>query len=83
MESNSATLDKPIKGYNFKTGSQCKAILDYLSSGRSLSPAEALTVFKCFRLAARIQELRAAGVNISMTMKRDATGSRYARYSLA
>jgi biotin operon repressor len=44
--------------------SQTQAILNHLKSGRSVSPLQALDRWGCFRLAARIQELREAGYRI-------------------
>jgi len=37
---------------------QCEAILTYLQSGGKLTPIQALQDYGCFRLAARICELR-------------------------
>ena len=60
---------------------QNRAILNYLESGGSLTSIEALNKFQCFRLAARIGDLRKAGHNIhTKTIKED--GKRYAVYSL-
>jgi hypothetical protein len=44
--------------------SQSKWILDQLSSGRKLSAYEALQEVGCFRLAARINDLRKRGNDI-------------------
>ena len=44
--------------------SQNKGILAYLQSGKSITPIEALKEFGCFRLSARIFDLRAMGHNI-------------------
>ena len=38
--------------------SQVAKILNYLQSGRSLTPIAALKLFGCFRLASRIYEIR-------------------------
>jgi len=38
--------------------------------------------YSCMRLAARIKDLRDLGHIITTTMKTDATGTRYASYSL-
>lgn len=43
---------------------QRERILKWLQSGRTLSPIEALDIMNCFRLAARIHELRKAGHRI-------------------
>lgn len=59
--------------------SQAKAILDYLASGGSLTAIDALTRFGCFRLAARIHELRKAGHAIE-EMTKEHNGKRYSEY---
>lgn len=53
----------------------------HLESGRSITPLEALDRYGCNRLAARVGELRAAGMRIEKDMDPDPlTGKRYARY---
>ena len=44
--------------------SQCAAIRQHLEAGKSLTGLDALNHFGCARLAARIDELRQAGLNI-------------------
>lgn len=61
---------------------QTQKILEYLESGKTISPGEALVWAGSFRLAARIKELRDAGYNIQTEMKADENGKRYARYRL-
>jgi len=43
---------------------QSQRILIYLKTGKSLTPLEALKKFGCFRLAARIADLRKDGHTI-------------------
>ena len=43
---------------------QSEAILQHLQAGNVLTPLDALNKFGCFRLAARIIELRRRGYNI-------------------
>jgi hypothetical protein len=43
---------------------QAQRILIYLKTGKSLTPLEALKKFGCFRLAARIADLRNQGHTI-------------------
>jgi|TARA_R110000772_G_C12965314_1_gene403927 hypothetical protein len=43
---------------------QNAAVLTYLKSGNQITPLEALHKFGCFRLAARIYELRQEGHQI-------------------
>jgi len=64
------------------TTSQSAAILNFLESGGSLTPLEALEKFKCFRLAARINDLRESGHDIQTEMFRDENGKKFAVYSL-
>jgi hypothetical protein len=45
--------------------SQCEQILKYLKTGKAITPLEALEKFGCFRLAARIDELRKRGYSIN------------------
>ena len=57
-------------------------ILTHLQQGKSISAAEAVTVYSCYRLAARINDLRRDGHEIKSVVKTDMNGKRYARYSL-
>ena len=43
---------------------QTQRILIYLQSGKQLTPIDALKKFGCFRLAARISDLRSQGHTI-------------------
>ena len=62
--------------------SQNAAILSHLSRRKSLTALSALERFGCFRLAARIYDLREAGYTInSRTI--EASGKRIAEYYLA
>ncbi len=61
--------------------SQSGQILAALKSGRRLSAVEALREFGCFRLAARIHELRRAGHDVRDETVADG-GKRYAVYHL-
>ena len=61
--------------------SQKYQILAYLKSGRSLTPLRALELFKCFRLAARVCELKREGHNIQ-TFRWQVGKVWVARYSL-
>lgn len=61
--------------------SQNDQIRAALILGRSLTPLDALNEFGCFRLAARVAELRAQGLKIKCKME-IRNGKRYARYKL-
>ena len=59
--------------------SQRKLILDYLRVTGSITPIDALEQLGCFRLSARIKELRDMGYDIR-TVKEHRYGKHYARY---
>jgi hypothetical protein len=61
--------------------SQADCIALYLESGHELTPMQALEMFGCFRLAARIKDLRQRGLSIE-TLDREANGKRFAAYRL-
>lgn len=59
-------------------------ILKRLQDGYSITPISALEKFNCFRLGARIKNLRDKGHQIETDMVDDKkTGKRYASYRLA
>lgn len=62
---------------------QARKVLNHLTKRKSISPAEARTVYSIERLAACIYELRKVGIQIKTHMKRDASGHHYARYEVA
>jgi hypothetical protein len=64
------------------TQTQTNRILRYLKTGRGITPLSALGRFRCMRLAARIEELRDAGIRIHSRMM-NRNGKRFACYSLA
>ena len=64
------------------TRNQTNRILRYLRTGRGITAISALSRFRCMRLAARIEELRDAGIRINSRMM-SRQGKRFAVYSLA
>ena len=58
---------------------QTDAIRVHLLSGRDITPLQALDSYGCFRLAARIDELRKTGMNIE-TITEMRNGKKFARY---
>lgn len=48
---------------------QCAQIRAHLLSGRSITPLEALDLYRCFRLGARIYDLRKEGMEIERKMR--------------
>lgn len=61
---------------------QNDAIAQYLATGAELTPIEALDKFRCFRLAARIHDLRAQGLPITERIVRNGE-KHWAAYRLA
>ena len=63
--------------------SQKEMILEYLQLGHPITPIEALRYFGCFRLGARIADLKRDGHPIRTELVNDRnTGKRYASYTL-
>jgi hypothetical protein len=62
---------------------QARKVLSHLSNNGSISPLEALHVYGIYRLAACIHELRRVGIQVTTTMKTDASGKHYAHYEVA
>ena len=62
---------------------QLKKILAYLKQGKTISQAEAIDLFNCYRLSAIIQRLRNAGYDIVTHYERNKSGvGSHARYEL-
>lgn len=59
---------------------QNKQVLNHLNNIGPLTPQEALDLYGCFRLAARVFELRKAGERISTSTVKNAEGNHFARY---
>jgi hypothetical protein len=64
-----------------RTDSQNALIKGWLMNGRSLTTLEALNMFGCFRLAARISNLRDEGMDIHTEIV-EINDKRVARYSI-
>jgi hypothetical protein len=64
------------------TDSQNALIKGWLLNGHSLTQLEALTQFGCFRLAARIADLKDKGLDVVTHMVTLENGKRVARYIL-
>jgi len=62
---------------------QNKMILHHLRTQRRITPMTALESYGCFRLAARIHDLKELGHHIEMQMVVDEhTGTRFGEYTL-
>lgn len=61
---------------------QTKLVLDHLTQYGHITPVEAGAVYKIRCLPKRISELKQVGVKVHTQLRADATGQRYAHYSL-
>ena len=62
---------------------QLKQVLAHLKQGTTISHAEAIDLFNCYRLSAIIHRLRNAGYDIVTHNERNKSGiGRHARYEL-
>lgn len=64
------------------TETQTAQILAHLKTGRSITPIDALNRYGCFRLGARIYDLKQDGHNIYKEMVETDSGKRVASYTL-
>lgn len=68
------------------SASQAESIRRHLEAGKSITAMEALKAFSCFRLAARIDDLKNAGLPIESrpvaVINADGKKVRVAQYSL-
>ena len=62
--------------------SQTTEILDWLNTGKPITALEALDNFGCFRLAARIADIRGKGIEVKTDTVKTRTGKSIAQYSL-
>jgi hypothetical protein len=65
-----------------KAKSQAQRILEYLQLGNGITPLEALNLFGCFRLSARIADIKKQGYPV-VTEVVSVNSKRVARYHLA
>ena len=65
------------------TDTQCDCILEVLKAGRSITPIEALNLCACFRMAARIHDLRDRCNDIITETITTNNGKKVASYRLA
>ncbi len=60
---------------------QKQMILNHMKEHGAITPLEALQRYGCFRLGARIADLKADGVQIQTEMVKE-NGKRFARYGI-
>jgi len=65
-----------------KRSTQSQMILSHLRGGRGITAIEALNLYHCFRLAARIADLRDLGHRINTNMISIEDGKSIAYYTL-
>jgi hypothetical protein len=62
--------------------SQAEKILDYMLSGKAITPIEALDLFGCFRLGARIADIKAKGYLVYSEFITTENGKKVKQYHL-
>jgi hypothetical protein len=62
------------------TESQCKEILNDLIAGKRITPIDAIDRYRCYRLSARIHDLRRAGWVIKTEIVRTRSRKKFAQY---
>ena len=72
---------KSQRSYETNNITKCQGSVS-LTELRLTNSYQALELFACFRLAARINDLKEAGHNIQTEMKRQKNGKKIAVYSL-
>lgn len=80
MKKGAAEASTTTQENNNRKKSQKQQILDYLLEGNEITPMYALTEFGCFRLGARIADLRDEGYDIKTRIAK--ADKRYAIYTL-
>ena len=68
--------------FDCERNGQAEKILAYLKAGNRITPIESLELFGCFRLGARIYDLKRAGHKIESEMIKVSSGKRVASYRL-
>jgi len=63
------------------TESQETQVLNYLQSGKTITQLEALNMFDCMRLSARVHRLKKRGHNIKALIVSE-NGKRFGKYYL-
>lgn len=71
-----------MKKTTIKKRTQCEKIEEHLRKRGTITAVEALITYRCFRLAARIKDLRDKGLNIVTDIKRDEGGAAYGSYRI-
>ena len=61
---------------------QTEQILNYLRTGQSLTPLECLNRFQCFRLGARIWDIKKMGYKVETELVRQGN-KKFASYKLS
>jgi hypothetical protein len=70
------------KNTKHKRPAQSLQIMKYLATGKPITAIQALNKFGCFRLAARIHEMRSEGLAINeKTINKN--GKRFSQYQIA
>ncbi|MFN3925688.1 MAG: helix-turn-helix domain-containing protein [Pseudarthrobacter sp.] len=73
-------MARQSRGSSGEWASQADRVLAALLEGKTITPLEALWSFGCYRLAARVHDLRRRGIPVMTELVRAPNGTRVARY---
>ena len=71
-----------INENNKTSRSQTDLILEWMLAGHTITPLEALEKFKCFRLGARIADIKAKGYLVYSEFVTGDNGKKFKKYYL-
>lgn len=80
--SDTMILGTPNLANDLRLSPQCRKVLAHLETGKTITNNEAMLVYHVSRLSDVVFKLRNAGYPITMTMKVDGVGGKYASYRL-
>ncbi len=75
-------MKENINENEVSSASQVSRILAHLKSGKSITPLEALELYKCFRLGARIADIKALGYEVKSEFVTTPSEKKVKRYWL-
>lgn len=83
VPADALTLGTPNLADDLRLPPQARKILAHLLSSKTITNLESMMVYHIPRLSDCILKIRRAGYKVSMTVKRDEVGGKYASYKLA
>lgn len=82
MHNDTLTIGTPNLANDLSLPPQARKILAHLLTGKTITPLESTMVYHIPRLSDCIFKIRNAGYDVTMTLKADEVGGKYASYKL-